>query len=75
MSTVDVATRSVWRGRVQPDICRTGCEVEDVLILLRGGSQRSPLPDFFIGAHAAVTGYTPMTRDAARDRTCFPRLP
>lgn len=40
----------------------------------RGGTRRAPLPDFFIGAHAAVAGYWLMTRDAARYRTYFPRL-
>ena len=41
----------------------------------RGGTRRSPLPDFFIGAHAAVAGYRLMTREAARYLTYFPKLP
>ena len=40
----------------------------------RGGSKRSPLPDFFIGAHAAVTGMTLLTRDPRRYRAYFPKL-
>lgn len=39
-----------------------------------GGTKRSSLPDFFIGAHAAVSGLTLLTRDAARYRTYFPSL-
>jgi predicted nucleic acid-binding protein len=39
-----------------------------------GGVRRSPLPDFFIGAHAAIEGYRLLTRDASRYRAYFPRL-
>lgn len=41
----------------------------------RGGGRRSSLPDFYIGAHAAVMGMTLLTRDAARYASYFPTLP
>ena len=40
----------------------------------RGGRKSSTLPDFFIGAHAAVVGIPLLTRDIARYRTYFPKL-
>jgi predicted nucleic acid-binding protein len=39
-----------------------------------GGDKRSPMPDFYIGAHAAVAGYQLLTRDVARYGTYFPTL-
>jgi predicted nucleic acid-binding protein len=40
----------------------------------RGGSKAQVLPDFFIGAQAAVNGWPLLTRDAARFRTYFPTV-
>jgi len=40
----------------------------------RGGKKRSPMPDFYIGAHASLGGYRLLTRDPLRYREYFSRL-
>lgn len=39
-----------------------------------GGKRHSPLPDFYIGAHAAIGGIALLTRDLNRYKTYFPKL-
>ena len=39
-----------------------------------GGKRTKALPDFYIGAHALVSGLTLLTRDARRYRQYFPKL-
>ncbi len=40
----------------------------------RGGAKRSPMPDFYVGAHAVVARMDLLTRDSARYKTYFPGL-
>jgi predicted nucleic acid-binding protein len=39
-----------------------------------GGQKTSPMPDFYIGAHAAIEGLALLTRDVARFQTYFPKV-
>jgi predicted nucleic acid-binding protein len=41
---------------------------------LSKGAKTSPMPDFYIGAHAIVRNLQLLTRDATRYRSYFPRL-
>jgi predicted nucleic acid-binding protein len=40
----------------------------------RGGARHKPLPDFFVGAHAAVSNLSVLTRDPRPYRSYFARL-
>jgi hypothetical protein len=40
----------------------------------KGGPRQTPMPDFYIGAHAAIEHFALLTRDATRHRTYFPTL-
>jgi len=40
----------------------------------QGGLRTSPLPDFYIGAHAAIARLALLTRDTARYRGYFPKV-
>ena len=49
-------------------------EVMTVAYQRRQRAKQSVLPDFYIGAHAAVSGSAILTRDVARSRTYFPTV-
>lgn len=40
----------------------------------RGGTRTSPMPDFYIGAHAAISGFKVLTRDPRKYRQYFPTV-
>jgi len=44
------------------------------MYLRRGGSRHKPLPDFFIGAHAAVSNLSVLTRDPRPYKSHFAKL-
>ncbi len=40
----------------------------------QGGSRTTPMPDFYIGAHAEVSNFRVLTRDPRRFRRYFPSV-
>ena len=54
--------------------CARLCAKAYSLYRRHGGVRRSPLPDFYIGAHAAVTNLSVLTRDARPYQHYFRRL-
>jgi predicted nucleic acid-binding protein len=57
-----------------PWACASLAAAAFALYRRRGGSKHKPLPDLFIGAHAAVANLSVLTRDPAPYRSYFPRL-
>jgi predicted nucleic acid-binding protein len=57
-----------------PWACASLTATAFMLYRRRGGSKLKPMPDFYIGAHAAVENLSVLTRDPAPYRSYFPRL-
>jgi predicted nucleic acid-binding protein len=57
-----------------PWTCASLAAAAFALYRKNGGAKAKPLPDFYIGAHAAVANLGVLTRDPAPYRTYFPRL-
>ena len=67
----EVAPRSIFEREALPFEAAFLAGKAFVTYRKRGGVKLSPLPDFFVGAHAAVAGYRLLTRDASRFRAYF----
>ncbi|GAA5175414.1 type II toxin-antitoxin system VapC family toxin [Pseudonocardia eucalypti] len=77
-SRVEDLDRDLPRGDFvrEPLPFRAGFMAGKVFLKYRrqGGVRRSPLPDFYIGAHATARDYRLLTRVGARYRSYFPKL-
>jgi predicted nucleic acid-binding protein len=60
----------------EPLPCPAGFAAGKAFVRYRraGGDKRSPMPDFYIGAHAVLAGYRLLTRDVRRYRAYFPAI-
>lgn len=57
-----------------PWACASLTAAAFALYRARGGSKPKPMPDFYIGAHAAVANLSVLTRDPAAYKSYFARL-
>ena len=57
-----------------PWACASLTAAAFALYRTRGGSKLKPMPDFYIGAHAAVENLSVLTRDPSPYKRYFPRL-
>jgi predicted nucleic acid-binding protein len=57
-----------------PWACASLTAVAISLYCQRGGSKQRPMPDFYIGAHAAVSNFSVLTRDPGPYKSYSPRL-
>jgi len=53
---------------------RAGTRRQPRIARRNNGTKSTTLPDFFIGAHAAIAGLDILTRDIGRYRTYFPTV-